>query len=60
MKPVLWFQCVSCGKNVAEPMILNGLRLCESCSEELAATKKAPLQGLRQPSLNPIRGRRGE
>lgn len=52
------FRCASCGKNIDEPMILNGLRICESCSEELASTKKTPLQGLRQPSLKPVRGRR--
>jgi hypothetical protein len=50
------FQCASCNKTVTEPMVVNGLRLCETCSEELASTKAgASLEGMRQPPLKLLR-----
>ena len=43
-------RCAQCGEYALEPLILNGLPLCDSCADDLP--QKGRQEGIRQPRID--------
>lgn len=43
-------KCASCGDRTIEPLIVNGIVMCEACNDELP--RKGRQEGVRQPRVD--------